>query len=1433
MEPALRPQRALARFVSPLVLRRLAAPSGAPAGAEAHPAEGAVLFADVSGFTALAERLAERGPEGAEELSALLNRYFGRLIALIGGHGGAVIRFAGDALLALWPAERGTAGAAAGPADARAASPDGALAAATVRAARCGLEVQRELAGERFGPDVRLTLRIGVGAGPVQVLYVGGVHDRWECVATGPPLQQMASAERQAGPGEVVLSPEAWALAGAGCTGSPRGEGCVRLETVRSGPPVGAAAPAPALPSDALLAPFVSRSIRDRVAAGQTEWLSELRRVTVVFVHLRGLDPAAADFLAHTQAAFRAIQTTVGQLEGSIDKLAQDDKGLVVLAAFGLPPRAHEDDPVRGVRAALAVHAALAAQGVPCGVGVTTGRVFCGLVGSADRCEYTVIGDPVNLAARLMQRAADGVLCDAATQEAARGALAFASLPPLQLKGKQVPVPVFAPAGAARPTGAGGSVGRVRERETLRAATAGLLAGESRVVLLEGPPGIGKSALVADFLADAAVRGVECLGGAADSIEQGTPYYAWRPIVSRLLGLDGVDGALPAARRALVERRMAADPVLGRLGPLLRDVVGVALEDSELTAAMSGEVRAHNTQDVLVHLLRRALAGGDGAARPLAIVLEDVHWLDSASWALLRQVHRGVAPLLLLVTTRPLPDPGPPEYAQLRADGRTDRLELRPLTVEETTALLERRLGSPPAPRLTQLVHERAGGNPFFAEELALSLRDAGAVALRRGLLDIAGRGEPADGAAVRLPDTVQATILARIDRLDPRQQLAVKVASVIGRRFEFDLLRDVYPVEPDRPLLRGKLEELEQGDWTSLAAPEPELAWQYKHEVTREVAYGLLLFSQRRQLHRAVAETLEATAPANPAPLYPRLAWHWARADEPEKTLVYLEKAGEHALLEGAYKEAAAAFREALGRHAARRGDSERDGDGAPDERQRRAHWERLLGEALLGLGDLPASRAALERAVALLGFPAPSSRPRLGWSLARGALTQLSNRVRQRLTGRLPVADGADVRSLREAALAYLRLLETYFFLAGPAESLDAALQAVNLAEAAGPSPELARALALTGWIVSMIPLRPLSDVYLRLAGALVETPAGRAARQPVRFFTGFSRLAAGRWAEGRAALEEAVALAERLGDKRRWIEAVCGLSTLLHYEGEYARRVQMGADVLYVSARRQGDFQAEAWGLLDQLESLLAIGDGARTAPLLDALRPFLDRDIGLSEQIWGNGLLALGLLRAGDETGARAAAARAAAASARTAPVAVYTYEGYAGAAEVFLALRERGCGASRAERAAVERGARAACAALERYARVFPIARPRALVCRGLLAHGDGHPARAMRAWDRAVDAARRLGMPYEEGRARFERGRHRPAAEEGLHDLRQAAVLFERLGAAWDLAHTRRLLSGAAGPGGVARNPARGAAHAPSARSELKPTRFRDDIRIP
>jgi len=662
----------LVSYAPALITRRLAAdpaPITAPL-LERFPA--VALFADVSGFTPLTERISQRGPQGVEELSRLLNAYFGQLIDVITAHGGDIVKFAGDALLALWPVTDLPAEGFA--------QPTAAAYAAVLSAVQCASTAQRVLQGFE-ATEARLSLRMGVGVGEALLEHLGGKYGRWHLLVAGDLLPQVTAVEKQAEPGEVIVTPEVWRLVQAACTGETLSAGGIRLTSVRTPIPTFPLHRAPLTP-EAIPAvqAYVPGAIRTRLIAGQTGWLAELRRVTVIFAHLPTLDHNTS--LDHAQHIVHELQTAIYRYEGSVDKLSVDEKGVSLLAVMGWPPLAHEDDPARGVQVALAMQNELRKLAVPSAFGVATGRAFCGSVGNALRREYTMIGDVVNLSARLMQAATDTLLCDGATYQAAQRVIDFEALPAITVKGRAESVPVYRPRGEAprtrlvEPDSQAPMVGRTAERMALVGQLQILLGGRGGSVLIEGEAGLGKSRLVEDLLGQARTLGIEGLVATGDAVETLTPYYAWRPVFSQLLGGEALHDS-QARLEALKELGFDAPGL--QLMPLLNAVLPLALPDNEVTTQMTGQVRADNTRDFLLRVL-----GASAGKSPKLVVLEDAHWLDTASWALALRVSQQIKPALLVITTRPLTEPQPTEYTHLLKSPRTQRLKLEALPPEAT-----------------------------------------------------------------------------------------------------------------------------------------------------------------------------------------------------------------------------------------------------------------------------------------------------------------------------------------------------------------------------------------------------------------------------------------------------------------------------------------------------------------------------------------------------------------------------------------------------------------------------------------------------------------------------------------------------------------------------------------------------------------------------
>ncbi|MBK9755245.1 MAG: AAA family ATPase [Nannocystis sp.] len=926
---------ALASYVPVLVTRRLAEdprPLTTPCS-ESFPA--AVLCADISGFTAFTERLAREGPAGVEKVGAGLDGYFGRLTEIIAQHGGDVVKFAGDAVTAIWtlpPRDR---------------TRD--LQRVALPAIACGMAIQSALHGYRFTDGVELSLRVGLGASRIAAVHVGGLAGRWEVVLTGSALAQGLKAEALARPGEVVVAPQLWPLIAGHVRGEPAGAGFVRVHeiagTITCTPLLRPAMPAEA---EAALCGYVPVAVATRLAAGQRSWLAELRRVAVVFLHLPAVTYQTP--LDEAQQVMVAVQQIVDSAEGSINHVSVNNDGATVLIAFGLPPLAHEDDAVRAVGAAQQLRDVLGRLACPPRIGLVTGRAFCGSVGGADRCEYTLLGDVVNLAARLMQAADEArpILCDSHTFASARAQFMFEAYPPIKVKGKTEAVAIYGPA-SGRLVARGGRlvargpssgtqtadrrhapprpalVGRMRERVVLIGKLHELLRGRSATVVVEGEAGLGKSRLADDLLEQAEAMGVPQLIGAREAPDGAAPYHAWTPVFRPIFGLDDPEAERdPWGRVQTVLKDLV--PGSGARAPLLAAVLALDPAETERSAAIAGKVRAELTRELLVAVLRGHLEDG-----PALLLIEDAHWVDSASWALLAQVREQIGPLLCVLVTGPIEsdtDPAPSELRQVLADASTHHLVLGPLSLAETETLVCRKLGVARAPaEVIEFVYGRAEGHPLFTEELSVALRDA-------GLLSILGdecylAPEAGELKAAQFPDNLEAVITTRIDRLSPQLQLVVKVASVLGRVFPLSLLRAVHPIEADRAGLPEHLAALERRGMVLLKGGSvADPSYGFKHALTQEVAYNLLPFAQRQQLHQAIAEYHERVYKDRVELHYPLLAHHWysvvaptalvTEAQRPGPELVqravgYLQRAGEQAIRNGVGQEAALHFGRAI----------------------------------------------------------------------------------------------------------------------------------------------------------------------------------------------------------------------------------------------------------------------------------------------------------------------------------------------------------------------------------------------------------------------------------------------------------------------------------------------------------------------------------------
>jgi class 3 adenylate cyclase/tetratricopeptide (TPR) repeat protein len=1272
---AARQASSLASALPLQLIERVRARAGA--GQSGEHVESAVLFADVYGFTGLAESLAQEGIVGAEHLSQMLNAEFAHIIDSILDMGGQIATFPGDAVIAIWPA--GVS-----------------LQEATEQALHAAQAIQARA-------YQRLKLRVGVGAGRVWVGLVGGVEDRFRLCIAGSEIIGAATGAAGVPPGGIALTDEARRL-----TTSSSVSGVRRIQV-----------PTPDLCDISLaeLRSYVPRSLLASIESGVDEWVAEFRHTSIAFTTITGVDLFGDDAGTDIQRLLRAVQREVYLRGGSVNQLVHDDKGLTVVSVWGVPGAEHEDDARRALAAAEGIVHAIGGSAFGVAVGVTSGVTFCGMRGSLRRREYAVVGDRVNVAARLAQAAGRGVLVDAATMKATRARVSFGSPRELTLKGRSEPVLAYPALGALDDVAIDRSaslVGRQSELALLRARIDALQTRRGGLLLLEGEAGIGKSWLLRATREYASDAGFRVLHGTADSIDGAAPYTVWRPIVRQVLR------DWPDWERGLPEL-IGADAL-----PLLGIFLPGDVQDTDATRHLAGTSRVEAVCDLLTRVFRARLA-----AAPALISLDDAHALDSASWALARAVRRALPEALLLLGMRPTSEDSlPREGRDVLRDAEQLRVVLGPLAREDVRALVESALGVTVAPpQAVELIYERSRGHPLISEQLALALRDV------RFLQVIGDRclvaPETPDLSRVGLPNTIEGIVARRLDELPSEQRACVKAASVLGASFDVPTLLSLFT---DDRGFDSVYEQLEQLVATRLLErTSGPGAYAFKHALTREAAYARLPFAQRRDLHGRVARHLEAGGEADPS----LLSYHFQRAEDGAKACSYAERAGAVALRAGAYREAVELYRRALDM-----ADPTEDSGSVAAAHAQRATWECQLGIALYGLGSLPESRQHLRGALELAGFGVPRSRAAWGLQL----VAQLARQVTLRLAPGLGRGAGQRAEPLALVSAGAQRLAENYMWERRQVPMLACTLLSVNAAERAGRIETSARSYAMLGFSLGVSRLHGLADAYFSRA----EATAIAHEDLPGRVFTGYSRgvylIGIGRWAASRASIEAAIPLSLELGDAQE-IEMVDTSLANLEFMTSELRSASRRYKNLQAAAQSRANLQHEAWGLYGDARSLVPLGElELAERQLHAALTIFRIAPESISELIC-HGLLADVHLERGEIDAALSQAAQAMKHIDSSMPTVVTALQGYSGAARAYLAGFARELG--RPDQDAARARARQACGRLRQYALFFPIGWPRAHLAWGCYLWLSGKRDAARRRFAKALRAAERLGMPYE------------------------------------------------------------------------------------
>ena len=625
------------------------------------------------------------------------------------------------------------------------------------------------------------------------------------------------------------------------------------------------------------------------------------------------MDPE--DWTIIMNGAFSFMNASVTRYGGTVSRLMGD----AVLALFGAPV-AHEDDAERAVRAGLDIQQAARAytlsvkerHGIDFAlrVGIHTGTAVLAFVGDAIRTEYTAMGDAANVAARLQSAAEPGtVLISSDTFSLVRGRVDVRPRGLLEMKGKLAGVEAFEvtclKAVPESPRGLEGLsspiVGRAVEMTDLSDRLEALRGGQGSVIAIVGEAGLGKSRLLAEFRDDWLARvgaGALWYEGRAISYGQSIPYLPWRQVSRQFLGVSEMDAA------PVVRAKLAAFSTLHGLpdadAPLLETMLAVDTEEGRAkVAGLSGDAVAEGIASAVIDILQ-ALIGRGSAARPLVLVMDDLHWSDTASIELIAHVATlaTYAPLMVVCVMRPRRKAASWQLldrleASLGSYFR--RMVLEPLSAADADALLGNLLDVRDLPpQMRSLILERADGNPFYIEEILRSLIDGGQIVHE-------GDHWRATGAILdtKIPETLAGVLAARIDRLPASTKRVAQTAAVIGRIFAHRLLQTVCMDAPPAERVERvepHIAALSLEQVVRERSRDPDRDYIFKHIMTCEAAYNLLLKSRRRELHGRTGRALEQEFADRIEEYAAVLAHHFAEAEDFPRAIAYSRRAADRA---------------------------------------------------------------------------------------------------------------------------------------------------------------------------------------------------------------------------------------------------------------------------------------------------------------------------------------------------------------------------------------------------------------------------------------------------------------------------------------------------------------------------------------------------------
>lgn len=858
-----------------------------------------LLFADISGFTTLSEKIGMMGKEGSEQVTRIINQFFEPLISIINKWGGDIYRFGGDAILSFFPCGVGR------------------LSAAT-RAVEAAHEAIAFVRGHKITKTevgvFKINMHIGITRG---IVFFKDLKS--DFFMTGKVANTLMKITDQASAGDIIIDASTKKHA-EGFRCRPFKKNIWKCQGLKKG--VRHALPSKTIIGSSIPEYIVSLNL-ERLKAYVPDWLyrrikmkpvfdqrdGEHRRVAVLFLHFSGLpyeqDPRKAAMIINN--FYNIIRHEINNYGGWLNKIDIYTDSARVLVVFGFP-RTYGDDEMRAVLFAHDIMRKTALEELKLRIGIHSGLIFAAPVGSPIRLEYTVMGDVVNLAARLAAKADDHTIrVSEAVFNKTYAQFEYESLGKKTYKGKKEKIlsycllekrQVSQSTLAKWVSESQRMIGRKNELVEFKRLADLVKKTKGQVVGIKGEAGMGKSRLTQEFVRLVKNAGFSTLVGNCLSYGKVLSYH---PFIDILLSFFAIapEDKLATRKKKISSKVRNLDKKLVSWLPVIGEVLGIPFSETKLTKFLDAKIRKQKFFDIVFDFIKQI-----AKRKPLCLIIEDMHWADSVSMELVNYIARNIKgrKILFLLVFRPLV--GFEEY--MEKDYYTE-IKVKELSKEEASQLASNLLNIRSLPDdFKGMLISQSQGNPFYIEEIVKSFIEQGIVSEdRRGKWRFAG-----DIKHIKLPDSVEGVILSRLDRLAIEERDVLQTASVLGREFDEFLIKKIYP---DKKLLKRALANLRKLDMIHSQRERGKVKFLFKHILTQEVTYGTLSFVKKREIHRNIGSFIEEKLKDRREEFLGLLSHHFYNGQNYDKALLYSVEAGEKAKKVYANEEAIEFFTRAI----------------------------------------------------------------------------------------------------------------------------------------------------------------------------------------------------------------------------------------------------------------------------------------------------------------------------------------------------------------------------------------------------------------------------------------------------------------------------------------------------------------------------------------